>query len=293
MRLNIVEHSNRQICFKCYEHRNGNRCKHSSIPVVEHARRGDCPLRKHVGNNSSAAVDTRKVYFHRGKAGDLIYALPVLKAIGPASLHIIISGRISASLVESLTPLFLKQPYICMVTAGAESRGIDFGNPFGQVRKSGRRLNIADSQLFNFGLPFSWSQAPWLQVEDPIVTLPVIMHRSPRYHNNSFPWAKVLERYRGQIIMVGYPQEHRDFCRAFGDVPYYPTTDYLHLARVIAGGKLFIGNQSSPYAIAEGLKKPTVQEQCPRMANCHWHRPQAVYGRDANVVLPAIAAGSN
>ena len=150
------------------------------------------------------------------------------------------------------------------------------------------KSNIADQTLGSFALPYKWSTEPWLTVPDPIKTSPVVIHRSPRYHNDSFPWCKVVEKYKGNIVMIGMRSEHETFCKQFGEVPYLHTKDYLELARVIAGAELFIGNQSSPYAVAEGLKKRTCQEMCLRIANCHWHRPGAVYGRDSNVILPEL-----
>jgi ADP-heptose:LPS heptosyltransferase len=55
-----------------------------------------------------------------------------------------------------------------------------------------------------------------------------------------------------------------------------PTPTLLDVARVIAGCKLFVGNQSSPRAIAEGLKIPVVVEKG-RHNQCHFARHDAWY----------------
>jgi len=62
----------------------------------------------------------------------------------------------------------------------------------------------------------------------------------------------------------------------------------LVLGKVIAGCQLFVGNQSSPYAIAEGLKKATVQEMSTECPNCVFVRTNAVHGNDKFIPLPEI-----
>ena len=47
-----------------------------------------------------------------------------------------------------------------------------------------------------------------------------------------------------------------------------PTKNFYDLARIIAGCKFFIGNQSFPFALAEGLKVKRVLElyfECPNV----------------------------
>jgi ADP-heptose:LPS heptosyltransferase len=44
---------------------------------------------------------------------------------------------------------------------------------------------------------------------------------------------------------------------------YAECSDFLQLARVVKSARLFIGNQSFPYALAEALKVPRILEVCP------------------------------
>jgi GT2 family glycosyltransferase/tetratricopeptide (TPR) repeat protein len=83
----------------------------------------------------------------------------------------------------------------------------------------------------------------------------------------------VLDAVRESAVFVGTPAEHKEFVREFGIVPYQPTADLLELARVIAGAALFVGNQSCPYAIAEALKVPALQETREVDPNCVYLRP--------------------
>ena len=90
------------------------------------------------------------------------------------------------------------------------------------------------------------------------------------------------------MVFVGSPDEHFAFQQYAGPVSYHHTPDYLELAQVIAGADLFIGNQSSPFWVAEGLKAPTVLEVCLYCSNCHFDRDRVIYGRDRTVDLPDL-----
>jgi ADP-heptose:LPS heptosyltransferase len=49
---------------------------------------------------------------------------------------------------------------------------------------------------------------------------------------------------------------------------YRPVRDFLEMASVIAGAKLFIGNQSFPFSLAEALKANRLLEvyfECPNV----------------------------
>jgi hypothetical protein len=66
------------------------------------------------------------------------------------------------------------------------------------------------------------------------------------------------------------PDEYALFTKLTGlvNVPYHGTCPYRELAQLIAGSKLFIGNQSFPFALAEAMKCPRVLEVCPICPNC-------------------------
>lgn len=131
---------------------------------------------------------------------------------------------------------------------------------------------------------------PWIPApQDEVITSDVIINRTSRYRNPFFPWKAIVEHYADRIRFIGHPAEHREFCDRYGDVTYQPTADYLWVARAIAASQLFIGNQSSCYAVAEGLKHNTIQETCLDLHDCIFKRPNAVYVGDGAVTLPDIA----
>jgi len=114
----------------------------------------------------------------------------------------------------------------------------------------------------------------------------VVINRTPRYRNDKFPWGEIVKHYGEKLLFVGLPHEHEEFSNSYGSVEYHPTTNMLEVAQVILGSDLFIGNQSSAYALAEGMKHNTIQEVCLHMPDCVYVRPNAAYVPDEVVTLP-------
>jgi predicted O-methyltransferase YrrM len=186
---------------------------------------------------------------------------------------------------EALAPLLRAQPYITGVEWKPHPEGVNMDEWRNHYQN---HLNLTDIACEFFGVPHPPREHPWLFVE-PHRIARVVFHRSPRYHNWNFPWKRVYEEYHKEAVFVGHAQEHADFCHFVGPISYWHTPDMLALARAIAGCELFVGNQSSPFAVAEGLKVPTVLEIVPNPNNCHWERRGNVHGWNADVTLPPLA----
>ena len=185
---------------------------------------------------------------------------------------------------ESLAALIEAQPYVSAVDWKAAPEGVNLDAWRHHYQG---HLNLCDMVCECFGLPHPPREQPWLFVE-PRRESRVVFHRSSRYHNWNFPWRRAYERYHRDAAFVGLPEEHRDFSDYVGPVSYLHTEDMLELARVIAGAELFVGNQSSPFAVAEGLKVPTVLEIYCSMNNCHWERRGNIHGWGEDVWLPEL-----
>lgn len=234
-----------------------------------------------------------KVFSHSGDIGDIIYSLPTIKACGGGKLTLFdYPGRTAHGMTEAkmlrMKPLLELQPYI---------HGVDFseGMPDSSLngfRHHGGHGNLADMHLATHGLDWTHRQEKWIQVDKAVHAYDVIIHRSDRYHNNAggFPWRRILEFYAGRVGFCGFPEEHWNFSNEFGDVPFVRAGDLLELARVIAGSKLFCGNQSSPCAIAHGMKHPTIMEVCPggSQHHCIFQRMNCILGWDLKLELPEI-----
>jgi 2-polyprenyl-3-methyl-5-hydroxy-6-metoxy-1,4-benzoquinol methylase len=247
----------------------------------------------------------RLSFFHSGDFGDIIYALPTIKAMGGGSLFIGPSVQhktrlsMTAEHVEVMRPLLEMQPYIHELSFVEKAPEIDIDlNQFREylltehtkMAEGARRLNLAEAHLYTFKVPLDACQSAWLTIDTPteLNDYPVLIHRSPRWRNSDFPWAKIMERHGKRAAFVGLPSEYNAFVADWGYLTYLPTKDFLELARLIAGCRLYIGNQSLPYAICEGLKHDSMLEVWLEGPNCIFNRRNAIYGESAIVHIPKL-----
>lgn len=238
------------------------------------------------------------IYTHSGDAGDVIYSLAAVKALGGGMMFLTphnkypypLNSRWSrmggeAEWVDNLAPLVEAQPYIlkCRYTHGHPASTTHDLNRF-RIPWRNRTAKDFDSILklhmeaFNLPMP----SEPWLTISDPIVIegKPIVVNRTARYQNWEWPWTRFIEKYHRQFVFVGTPQEYELF-KGFAPTykfDYYPTKDCLELARVIAGAKLFCGNQSLALAIAHGLYKKVMVEEWALNPNTRIERAGAIYG---------------
>lgn len=237
---------------------------------------------------------------HAGDLGDIIYALPTIRALGGGTLclHAVKWTRepMTETKVQSLRSLLITQPYIEDVRWLGDGEKVavnlnDFRQSYmneGGFRKFPRR-NICEWILLTHCLSPDEQAKRWLVGIEPIQRARVVVNRTPRYQNPSFPWRRVLDHYRGEMVFVGSAKEHATFCSDFKmaktEIPHQQTGSLLALAQVIAGADLFVGNQSCAYAIAEGMKKPAILEVCRWMPNCLFEREDCAHGWGQDVNL--------
>lgn len=238
-----------------------------------------------------------KVFHHSLDQGDCIYGMAAMKSLGGGALFISPDNKFpyplasrwqrmggDAETVDNLRPLLEAQDYVvsCRYTHGTPfSTDYDlnrFRIPW-KERTAKDYTSILQLHMEAFGLPMPTE--PWLKVEDPIVFKehPIVVNRTQRYQNYGFNWTGVIEKHHKQMLFVGTRQEYELLS---GHAPtkefaYYETKDALELARVIAGSKLFIGNQSLALAIAHGLHKNVLVEEWMANPNTRIERPGAYY----------------
>jgi len=241
-----------------------------------------------------------KHFIHSGDLGDVVYALPTIRAMGGGILHLIDSPGMTAhgmppERARLLLRLLEAQPYIQAVR-------LDYvphpGDPatipvvdLNAFRFSGQDFVstfLPDTVLNTFGLPVAERDTAWLEVSHRAGAAAVVIARSARYHNPRFPWHTIMGMYEDNAVFVGTPDEHTAFVKEFGTIQHQKTEDLLMLAKIIAGADLFIGNQSAPLAIAHGLKQNAVVEVCPYCPNCIDPRPNCWPGFDGNIQLPDL-----
>lgn len=236
-------------------------------------------------------------FSHSGDLGDIIYSLPTLRSKSrefnrPVKLTLFdYPGRTAHGMTPEkanrLRPLLIEQDYISEVEWSPNFADSDLNGFRDHLRDHG---SIVDAHLATHG--FSWEHRieAWLNVTSPIQTYPVIVADSGRYKNPNFDWSAIKRAYEGKVGFVGTLDEHSRFCQDRFDLPFVKADDLLELARVIAGSKLFIGNQSCPASISHGLMHRMIQVVCPggSQHHCIFNRMDCVLAWDHKIIFPQI-----
>lgn len=122
------------------------------------------------------------------------------------------------------------------------------------------------SDFYNF--PIS-NQYSWIDVKrtDERTSDAILVHRSLTRKTNRFDWGKVLNSGRRVLFVTTNNDltEYHDFISCFPNrnVEPFNTTSLYDLAAAMRGCKMFIGNQSMPFALASALDVPRICELNP------------------------------
>jgi len=134
--------------------------------------------------------------------------------------------------------------------------------PFGEIRNwigycfPELQADLGDKVI---EIPFSWLYNPKYDLSEAI-----IVNRTTRYRNPHIHYG-VLNKYAMQghkIYFAGTLDEFSEFSGFVHSAEYLKVDDFLELAFYINQCKLFIGNQSFCFALAEAMKVPRVLEVC-------------------------------
>jgi hypothetical protein len=245
----------------------------------------------HKDGRQSLIPGHENVFAHSGDIGDLVAALPAMRQLGGG--HIVICEpnlkyqrpreSMRGKRFDSIKPLLAAHPFIKSVTYNPNPCESDFDfSCFRQDYRPGE--NLARWQARFAGID-ELDESPWIVArKSPESKGRVVIARSPRYHNSTFPWRKIVTQYGSKLLFVGLPDEHTVFEREFNcRVQYKRTENMKYLADLIAGADLFIGNQSSPAWVAMGLGQNLVMEVWPEAPNSMVQRQNARFifeGRD-------------
>ena len=217
--------------------------------------------------------------------------------------EIIAKGRKSKSTLtketlDMLSPLLLSQKYISKVRDINEEHSEYFNKwaeAFQQMddfefaakwyaKNQGKLIDLDKHQTYPISMPygniFRWNfyvypdmtcdlSKPWLDVEvdDFIPQNAIIVNRTERAINPTISYS-FLKKYEKRIIFAGHREEWEIFRLQFNlDIPRLIIKDFYELASVIRSAKLFIGNQSLCFSIAEAVKVPRILETCQYLPN--------------------------
>ena len=126
-----------------------------------------------------------------------------------------------------------------------------------------RNSHLASCHLKAFGVRFDLKR-PWLENIAALHISDIVVGHTGRYVSvrDKLNW-KALRGYEKRCVFVGFSDEHRWFKAYSGlNIRMYPAKSIAGFAGVIKGSKLYIGNQSLGFALAEGMKHPRVLEAC-------------------------------
>jgi hypothetical protein len=231
----------------------------------------------------------KKVSFlHHGHIGDIIAFLPVFHQLGGTNFVICDSGwgePMTGYKYNSLKPL-LESQGIEVNNSASGSVDYDLTNWRECYRDD---ISLMDAQARFIGAVdrhngFFEINKPWIKVDpDPFTKNRIVFNRSHRYRNLKFPWEKILKHFGSRSVFIGTDKEHEDFCEIAGDIEYYKTESCLDVAKAIEGSDFFVGNQSSSFWIAAGLRKPLLQEVFTPAPNSIIPYEGAWYCRDGNI----------
>lgn len=226
---------------------------------------------------------------HSGNMGDIIHALPAIRELGIERfvLNCVVDTQLSGRILTEggarfLVPLLLAQPTIRCVEIVRVPVGISEG--FGATAATpvikGLPLEHVDPALLGVDHIFdrfrleplershlvachsfavgatARGHERWIDLPNPSPAPKsgIILSFTPRYRQNDTRFFKEALDGLGPITKVGLPHE----AWVYGDIPgdLVTAADALDLAHRIDRAALFVGGQSLPHAIAEGLKAP-------------------------------------
>lgn len=236
---------------------------------------------------------------HSGDYGDLFYALGVIRRFpsSPHRLCLVDRNQVPPRTnllcfrAEVIAPLIRKQPYMESCECSEEAVDLDFSH----FREHYQRTHTLMWSQFEYAkirfpdLAVDRGSEPWITAKpDHHFRGRVIIARSPRYNNDMMPWAKIVSYYGDRLLFVGIDAEYNNFCSAYGTVDRLVIENYAMLADAMMGAALFIGNQSSPFSIAEGMKIPRILEVCLTNPDCIYAGGDVQHVVDGRVHLPSL-----
>ncbi len=226
-----------------------------------------------------AEINTDKDFVsfsHIGHLGDIVYSMPAIFALAKGKkIHLYFdttavntytkamkhhSGKqiLTDKSIAFLQPLLLAQQQFEICTKW-NNEVIDYNlNDIKKYPFDYKYGNIVRWYFLAFGVTYN-TTLPWLQVKpNNDYSQSIIIARSFRYRSPQIDYS-FLSKYNN-ICFVGLQDEFADMQKQIPNIKHIQTNTALALAEIITGCKLFIGNQSFPFAVAEALKVKRVLE---------------------------------
>ena len=238
-----------------------------------------------------------KTFRHSGNLGDIVYSLPAVKALGGGIFYVDYRtqyaekpplGRETALMMAEFletqdyverAALYEGQPVdydldrfrdkavpICilnLIKSHADNlAGMLLGSPAKELRQlliPNLEVDLPQCHWDSAGLAGQADlSAPWIASVSKKVIADIVVCKTPRYAGK-LDWFS-LKEYSSRSIFVGLEAEWRNFRKDYFDIGFYLVDSLLDFAQVIAGAKLYIGNQSFGLALADAMLIPRVAD---------------------------------
>jgi hypothetical protein len=210
-----------------------------------------------------------------GHLGDIIYSIPAMLALSKGkkiNLYLDTTVKntytkaekhnsettLTKKSVDFIQSLILSQPHF-IVSKELVDESYDYNlDDRKQYPFDYKYGNIVRWYFLTYGITYN-TTLPWLHVKpNKDFSQSIIIARSFRYRSPEIDYS-FLSKYNN-VCFVGLPDEFEDMQKQIPNITYIKTATALDLAEIIASSKLFIGNQSFPFSIAEALKVKRVLE---------------------------------
>ena len=218
-------------------------------------------------------------FLHYGHLGDIINSLPVIKELSKTKkcfLYIQKNKKIPEHVVSKNHPF--GDVYL-------SEKAINKMLPLLQSQKFIEKVEIYNNQEVNIDLNFfrelpinfnidsvRWyshltGKFPYLSKN--YIEVPnhekfknyIVIMRSLRRQNKFIDYS-FLSSYKN-LVFVGLKNEFENLKTKINNLEYYDSKDFLELASIIKNARIFIGNLSFGYALAEAIKVPRLLESAP------------------------------
>jgi hypothetical protein len=180
----------------------------------------------------------------------------------------------SKTMFDNLKPLLMAQSYI---EDFVEYNGQEVDINLNKARLetfTNQPLGSINRWLFHLcpqmacDLSEKWLEVPESEEDNSIVNRGTLLINHTFRYRNHFINYFFLKKYETHIVFMGLKDEYDFFCKKWQlNIPKFEG-NFLDIAKAMSVCKMFAGNQSALFQIAEGLKIPRVLEISVAMPNC-------------------------
>ena len=230
-------------------------------------------------HNISNNIKNKKVlnFSHSGHCGDIVCSLPVIKELSKThecNLYLNLNKKMPVPyykhpagnvymdnrIYNLIQPLLAQQKFLKKVSI-LKNEKIDIDLDL--FREMPINLNFNSCRWFFHltGIHVDLTNQYLFAEEHKNLKDKIIIHRTFRYRNNFIDYKFLSEL--NNIYFIGVKEEYDDLKKDIKNLNFYECKDYYDMANIIYSSKLFIGNSSIGYPIAEALKIPRLLEACP------------------------------